>query len=224
MVMLKDIRSVLQGLPNDVRVHCLHTSLYSTCIANHLLSELEDIYVHLSKKEILAAISDGALYHDIGKQMFSYKILHKPGPLSPSERTIIKEHPKKAIELLGDDILFQNKGNEYKEIVMHMCLYHHENIDGSGYPTGIRGNDIPLVAQICAVSDVLDALVSKRCYHKEISFEEAYGIILSNENVKFSPLIINAFKELYSSLFEIFACKKEANKVSFGGIYENIIV
>ncbi|ABY95397.1 MULTISPECIES: HD-GYP domain-containing protein [Thermoanaerobacter] len=137
-----------------------------------------------------------ALLHDIGKIGVKEEVLNKPGKLTDEELSIIKEHPQKGYEILRDVPALKEASLWVK--------YHHEWYDGSGYPDGIKGDEIPLEAQILSLADVFDALVSDRPYRKAFSQEEAYKIILEHERTQFSPKIINAFKKAFEKNREEF--------------------
>ncbi|EGD52767.1 metal dependent phosphohydrolase [Thermoanaerobacter ethanolicus JW 200] len=137
-----------------------------------------------------------SLLHDIGKIGVKEEVLNKPGKLTDEELSIIKEHPQKGYEILRDVPALKEASLWVK--------YHHEWYDGSGYPDGIKGDEIPLEAQILSLADVFDALVSDRPYRKAFSQEEAYKIILEHERTQFSPKIINAFKKAFEKNREEF--------------------
>jgi putative nucleotidyltransferase with HDIG domain len=137
-----------------------------------------------------------ALLHDIGKIGVKEEVLNKPGKLTDEELSIIKEHPQKGYEILRDVPALKEASLWVK--------YHHEWYDGSGYPDGIKGDEIPLEAQILSLADVFDALVSDRPYRKAFSQEGAYEIIVANEGTQFSPKIINAFKKAFEKHREEF--------------------
>ncbi|MBE3591825.1 MAG: HD-GYP domain-containing protein [Thermoanaerobacter sp.] len=137
-----------------------------------------------------------SLLHDIGKIGVKEEVLNKPGKLTDEELSIIREHPQKSYEILRDVPALKEASLWVK--------YHHEWYDGSGYPDGIKGDEIPLEAQILSLADVFDALVSDRPYRKAFSQEEAYRIIVANEGTQFSPKIINAFKKAFEKNREEF--------------------
>jgi putative nucleotidyltransferase with HDIG domain len=137
-----------------------------------------------------------SLLHDIGKIGVKEEVLNKPGKLTDEELSIIKEHPQKGYEILRDVPALKEASLWVK--------YHHEWYDGSGYPDGIKGDEIPLEAQILSLADVFDALVSDRPYRKAFSPEGAYEIIVANEGTQFSPKIINAFKKAFEKHREEF--------------------
>jgi putative nucleotidyltransferase with HDIG domain len=136
----------------------------------------------------LEHIRRGALLHDIGKMAISDHILLKVGSLTDEEWEIMHQHPIYAVELLHD-IPFLHPA-------LDIPRYHHEKWDGSGYPYGLKGEEIPLAARIFAVVDVWDALHSDRPYRPAIPVEEAWKIIQQESGTRFDPRIVEAFLEV----------------------------
>ena len=131
--------------------------------------------------------------HDVGKIAIPDRILLKKGKLSINEMQIIKYHP-----LVGSEIIESVKScidDTYFNCCHDICLYHHESWDGSGYPYGLSGKEIPLSARILSVVDSYDALTSERPYKKAYSHESAINIIEKEKGLKFDPDILNVFLE-----------------------------
>jgi HD-GYP domain-containing protein (c-di-GMP phosphodiesterase class II) len=135
------------------------------------------------------ALKTGALLHDVGKIGISDTILHKPGPLTEQEWEIMKQHP-----LIGNKIL---KDVKFLKDSLPVVLSHHEKFDGSGYPYGLIGEDIPLIARIFALADAYDAITSDRPYRKAKSHEEAVAEIKRSAGTHFDPSIVEVFIKLY---------------------------
>jgi putative nucleotidyltransferase with HDIG domain len=136
----------------------------------------------------LKALERGALLHDIGKIGISDSILHKPGALTAEEWRIMRHHPE-----IGARIV---EGIPFLQDTLTVIRYHHERWDGSGYPLGLRGNEIPIQARIFAVADVFDALTSNRSYRKKSSAAEAIQYLKEKSNRHFDPFIVEAFSRL----------------------------
>ena len=149
---------------------------------------LKIAYAMNISEEDLEHIRRGAILHDIGKMSIPDEILHKPGKLTNEEREIIKEHPDTAYKLLSP-IPFLKKALE-------IPYSHHEKWDGTGYPQGLKGNDIPLAARIFAVADVWDALGSNRSYNQAWPREKIIEYFVEESGKHFDPVIINIFLRL----------------------------
>ena len=142
--------------------------------------------------------------HDLGKISVPDSILTKPGKLTAEEFEIIKKHPQKSYEII-DSILAGLKDSMLMEIAKNIALYHHERYDGSGYPKGLKGHDIPLEARIMAIADVYDALVSKRCYKDSMSHEKACSIIKESMGTHFDPNLWDCFEKAYPKIVEYYS-------------------
>ncbi len=152
---------------------------------------------HLDK-EAVNMIAAAAAMHDVGKIAISDTILLKPGRLTEEEFMIMKTHTTKGceiIEMLGDIL---QKG-EYGRTSYEICRYHHERYDGTGYPEGLKGEEIPIAAQIVSVADVYDALISERCYKSAYTPAEAYHMIMRGECGAFSPRLLACLTDARAS-------------------------
>ena len=138
--------------------------------------------------------------HDIGKIAIDEKILNKPGKLTPEEFEVIKTHTT-----LGAEIL-QQQGNFDKEPLLQtayeICRWHHERWDGRGYPDGLKGDEIPISAQLVALADVYDALTSERCYKKAFTHEKSIQMILNGECGAFNPALLQCLANIQADLKE----------------------
>lgn len=140
-------------------------------------------------REQLVHVRRGALLHDIGKMGVPDSILHKPGPLDEAEWEVMKHHPQIAYDLL--------QRIPYLHPALDIPLCHHEKWDGTGYPTGLKGEEIPLAARIFAVVDVYDALISDRPYRAAWSKEKTLDYIRREAGRHFDPFVVKTFlKEL----------------------------
>ena len=144
----------------------------------------------------LKALERGALLHDIGKIGINDDILHKPGKLTDEEWKTMRIHPD-----IGARIV---EGIPFLQDTLPVIRYHHERWDGSGYPVGLKNNEIPIQARIFAIADVFDALTSKRTYRKKkLSAEEAIQYIKEHSGILFDPLIVEALTKIpYEGLTE----------------------
>jgi len=131
--------------------------------------------------------------HDIGKVGIPDYVLLKPGSLSDDEWKVMKRHTEIGAETL-DACLKLYPSAEYLRIARDIAWAHHERWDGSGYPRGLSGDDIPLSARIVALADVFDALTMKRVYKSAMSLDVARGVILNGSGSHFDPRIVKAFQ------------------------------
>ena len=181
--------------------HVKKTAFYVEAIAKELQKEgkfkdvLTDSYIKVLKRS--------APLHDIGKIAISDLILNKPGRFTDEEFKIMQNHTTE-----GKNILAKIEANAadmdegYLKESMEMAHYHHEKWDGTGYPTGIKGEEIPLAARIMAVADVFDALVAERVYKKSFPYEKAMEIITEGSGKAFDPVVVEAFSHISKELYD----------------------
>jgi putative nucleotidyltransferase with HDIG domain len=136
----------------------------------------------------LKAIEAAALLHDVGKLAIPERILNKPGKLTTTEFERMKSHARIGAEILSEV--------DFPYPVVPIVRHHHENWDGSGYPDGLHGSEIPLGARILAVVDCFDALTSDRPYRRALSIEETFEVIIARRGTMYDPAIVDAFREL----------------------------
>jgi putative nucleotidyltransferase with HDIG domain len=137
----------------------------------------------------LKSLERGALLHDIGKIGISDDILHKPEQLTLEEWKIMHQHPKIGMQIV--------ESIPFLKAAVTVVANHQERWDGSGYPKGLKGKDIPILARIFAVADVFDALISDRPYHEKVSPQDAVEYLKFQANILFDPDVIKAFLTLY---------------------------
>ncbi|MBQ3888449.1 MAG: HD domain-containing protein, partial [Clostridia bacterium] len=128
-------------------------------------------------------------------------ILNKPGRLTDDEFAVMKHHTTDGKEIL-DEILVSTAETGYLREAVDMAYCHHEKWDGTGYPRGLKGEEIPLAARVMAVADVFDALISKRSYKEPFSFEQAVEIIKEGSGKHFDPRVVEAFLAIAPTLRE----------------------
>jgi putative two-component system response regulator len=173
--------------------HSMRVMHYSRLIATALDLGIED------RENLNVA----AMLHDIGKIGTSDFILGKPGPLTSEEIAVVRNHPRKGVEILKP--LMQSFAQFDR--ILPAILHHHENFDGSGYPDGLSGDCIPLLARIISVADTYDAILSDRPYRPASSHDKAMEELIRNAGRQFEPMIVNAFLEAgdrYHHLFGSF--------------------
>ncbi len=161
---------------------------------------------------ILIRTAKGAVLHDIGKIVTPDCIVGKPGPLTNNERIIMQQHVKNGIRLIAESSVTYE--------ALRVVYGHHEKYDGSGYPFGLKGRDIPLEARIFAIIDVFDALVSKRVYKSALSCEEAVDTMRKESGLHFDPELLAQFINLAPQIIENVSHSNEELKIR---INENLL-
>lgn len=154
----------------------------------------------LTKRDIYL-ISIAAAVHDIGKYEISADIINKPGKLTDEEYEIMKKHTVYGAKMI--ESLKEYQEEPLLKYAYEIARWHHERYDGSGYPDGLKGDEIPISAQAVSICDVYDALRSKRPYKDAFSHEKAVDMIVSGECGAFNPLLIECFKEISADIKDI---------------------
>jgi HD-GYP domain-containing protein (c-di-GMP phosphodiesterase class II) len=160
----------------------INTGVHSTRLAEWALRVARKMDM---PEERLYQVEVAALLHDIGKIGVPDSILKKSGPLTPEERALINRHPEYSWSILR---LFPG----LEEASLY-ALHHHESVDGTGYPAGLKGNDIPMVSRIICVIDAFDAMVSNRCYRQGLPHSEAIARLVRSSGTQFDPGVVQAF-------------------------------
>lgn len=189
-LVIASFANMIEARDGITGLHIKRTSAYVEIIVKELKNYSE--YKDILTDEYVSLIKDAAPLHDIGKISIPDYILKKPGKLTDEEFDIIKTHPGVGANII-EGTLSEVEGDEYLTVARDMAHYHHEKWDGSGYPCGLKGDDIPLCARIMAIADVYDALRSKRSYKEGFSKEKSKQIILESSGSHFDPMIVNAF-------------------------------
>lgn len=181
--------SIVENRDSNTGGHILRTSDIVNVFVTHLMST--GLYPQLNE-HVADCIIRSAPLHDFGKIAISDAILNKPGRYTPEEMDVMKKHPVFGSSIV-ERILHSSEDEEFKNIAQNIAHYHHEKWDGSGYPEGLKGEEIPLEARIMALADVFDALVSKRVYKENLGFEETFSIIEESSGSHFDPDLCREF-------------------------------
>ena len=183
------ILTMIESRDNSTGGHIKRTS----DVVKILVEEMKDDESLGIDDEFCSCIITAAPMHDIGKIAVDDAILRKPSKLTEEEYEIMKSHTKEGARILWD--LVENEDNaRFRQIAINMALYHHERMDGTGYPQHLKGQEIPLEARILAIADVYDALASKRSYKEQMSAEEVYSIMLKGKGTQFDSYLFEHFE------------------------------
>lgn len=204
-LMIEILSHIVEFRNGESGLHVLHVHTITEILLKALRKKT-DRYP-LTQQEITLICNASAL-HDVGKISIPSEILNKPGRFTPEEFEIMKGHTVEGAKMLKD-IPF--RGNEpLIKIGYQICRWHHERYDGRGYPDGLKGEEIPIAAQVVSLADVYDALTAKRVYKPAFSHEKAMEMILHGECGAFNPLLLECLEESQEQL------KKELNVISLG--------
>ena len=194
------LASLAETRDNETGGHILRTQNYVRALAEQMSGN--PLYSALLDEKTIDLLYKSAPLHDVGKVGIPDNILLKPGKLTDDEFSVMKQHPQ-----IGADALQvaenQLGSNSFLKTAREISLTHHEKWDGSGYPNGLKGEDIPISGRLMAVADVYDALISKRIYKPAFSHDKATAIILEGKGTHFDPAVIEAFTAIENRFIEI---------------------
>lgn len=189
-MMINVLAHIVEFRNGESGMHVHHIKQLTSILLQNLI-EKTDKY-HLTENDILL-ISTASSLHDIGKISIDDKILNKPGRLTAEEFEVIKTHSVIGAEMLKD--LHNTHNYPLFDKAYEICRWHHERYDGKGYPDGLKGEEIPISAQVTSLADVYDALTSNRCYKKAFSHEKAMEMILDGQCGAFNPVLLQCLKD-----------------------------
>ncbi len=175
--------------------HDLHVQTITSMLLASLIQKTDQYHLNASQCNLISLAS---VLHDIGKIGISEDILNKPGKLTTEEFEVMKKHTT-----IGSDILDQLKMYRDELLVKYgkeICAGHHERWDGKGYPLGLKGDEIPISAQVVSIADCYDALVGNRVYKPPFTHEEAMKMILTGQCGEFNPLLLECLKDINEQL------------------------
>ena len=210
--MINILSHIVEFRNGESGLHVLHIQT-ATGILLRTLVRKNDKY-NLNAADI-SLISTASALHDIGKINIPASILNKPGKLTKEEFDTMKTHTTTGAEIL-DKLPFQQESPLVKTAYA-ICRWHHERWDGRGYPDGLKGEDIPIAAQVVAMADVYDALTSERCYKKAFGHDKAMEMILNGECGQFNPLLLECLTDAGARLHA------ELSLASSGGSRRNYL-
>lgn len=194
-MMISILSQIVEFRNGESGAHVLHINIITELILERLIQKTDKYDLSSSVRRMIVTAS---ALHDIGKIGIDDKILNKPGKLTKEEFEVIKTH-----SAIGASMLENLEYNEPLVRIAHdICRWHHERYDGKGYPDGLKGEEIPISAQVVALADVYDALISDRVYKKAYSHEKAVEMILNGECGTFNPLLLECLKDIQGRLKE----------------------
>ena len=187
---ISGLANLIENRDTETGEHITRTSIYVKTLAE--CARREGVYADILTDHYIELLYTLAPLHDIGKIVVSDRILKKPGPLTPEEYEQMKKHASMGGHVVRE-VLNGITDEEYLSFASDIATCHHERWDGSGYPKGLKGEEIPLSARIMAIADVFDALISVRCYKDAMPIVEALKIIKEKSGVHFDPKLTEVF-------------------------------
>lgn len=203
-ILIEILSQIVEFRNGESGRHVLNVNIITGILLEQLTQITDKYNISWSDRLIITTASS---LHDIGKIGINEKILNKAGRLTPQEIEKIKEHTVIGASILENMELF--KDEELVKTAYQICRWHHERYDGRGYPDGLKGEEIPVSAQVVALADVYDALVSRRVYKKSYSHEEAMKMILGGECGAFNPVLLQCLTEAQDKIKESIVIKEE---------------
>lgn len=196
-MMISILSQIVEFRNSESGSHVLHINIITGMLLERLMQKTDQYHLQWSDQFLITTAS---ALHDIGKIGIDEKILNKPGKLTKEECEIMKTHTLIGASMLKSIEMYQNE--KLLQVAYQICRWHHERYDGKGYPDGLKGEEIPISAQVVAIADVYDALVSKRVYKKAFSHEKAIHMILNGECGAFNPLLLECLTDIQNRLKE----------------------
>ena len=214
-MMISILSQIVEFRNSESGSHVLHINIITGMLLERLMQKTDQYRLQWSDQFLITTAS---ALHDIGKIGIDEKILNKPGKLTKEEFEIMKTHTLIGAAMLKSIEMYQNE--KLLQVAYQICRWHHERYDGKGYPDGLKGEEIPISAQVVAIADVYDALVGKRVYKKAFSHETAIHMILNGECGAFNPLLLECLTDIQNRLKE--ETKSGFNKKENEGFFPNL--
>ena len=214
-MMISILSQIFEFRNSESGSHVLHINIITGMLLERLMQKTDQYHLQWSDQFLITTAS---ALHDIGKIGIDEKILNKPGKLTKEEFEIMKTHTLIGASMLKSIEMYQNE--KLLQVAYQICRWHHERYDGKGYPDGLKGEEIPISAQVVAIADVYDALVGKRVYKKAFSHETAIHMILNGECGAFNPLLLECLTDIQNRLKE--ETKSGFNKKENEGFFPNL--
>lgn len=190
-LMIHILSHIVEFRNGESGLHVLHVQTFTEMLLRRLIKMTDKYNIDSSD---ISLISNASALHDIGKIAIPDEILNKPGRLTDEEFAIMKTHSMAGASMLEN--LPLDGGDPLVKKAYEICRWHHERYDGRGYPDGLKGDEIPISAQIVSLADVYDALTSERVYKKAFTHETALKMILGGECGTFNPMILECLESI----------------------------
>ena len=203
-MLISVLSEIVEFRNGESGMHVLNINTLTTMILEQLVRKTDKYHLSWSNRMLISTASS---LHDIGKIGIDEKILNKPGRLTPEERKIMEKHTVIGADMLANLQMYEDE--PLMKVAYQICRWHHERYDGKGYPDGLKGEEIPISAQVVALADVYDALTSERVYKKAYSHEEAVQMICNGECGTFNPLLLECLCEIQDHI------KKELQEAAY---------
>lgn len=203
-IMVSILSQIVEFRNGESGMHVEHINKLTGMLLERLVQKTDKYHLTWTDQYLITVAS---ALHDIGKIGIAEEILNKPGKLTKEEFELMKMHTMIGASMLRKLELYKNE--RLVQIAYEICRWHHERYDGGGYPDGLKGEEIPISAQVVSLVDVYDALTSKRVYKDAYSHEKAMEMILTGECGAFQPLLLNCLWEIQEEVQRVTHAKKE---------------
>jgi diguanylate cyclase (GGDEF) domain len=197
-LMVAILSHIVEFRNGESGAHVLHVQVLTDLFLKRLVNKTNQYQLDTAQ---ISLISMASALHDIGKIGIPDHILNKPGKYTDEEFAIMKTHSDLGAKMLAE--ITEYRDEELMHRAIEICHYHHERYDGKGYPDGLKGEEIPISAQVVSLADVYDALTSERVYKKAFSHEKAIEMILNGECGAFNPLLLECLKDVEDEMKNI---------------------
>lgn len=194
-LMIDVLSHIVEFRNGESGMHVLHVRTLTELLLNRLLQKTDRYQITQTDVNMICTAS---ALHDIGKIAIREEILNKPGKLTDEEFAIMKTHSMVGAQML--EVLPVHRDEPLVKVAYEICRWHHERYDGRGYPDGLKGDDIPISAQVVALADVYDALTSERVYKPAYSHEEAVQMISEGKCGAFNPQVLECLTDIAASI------------------------
>lgn len=203
--LIDGMATLIESRDGNTGEHVINTRKYVFLIVSRMYEK--GMYPDIINEEYIKYLCEVAPLHDVGKIVVSDVILNKPGHFTPEEFEEMKKHAAEGGKII-EKLLGEEADPALMKIAREVAQFHHEKWNGTGYPNGLSGKEIPLAARIMAVADVFDALISKRAYKEAMAIEDAFDIITKESGTYFDPEIVEVFLELQDTIMQRFIEQK----------------